>query len=57
MKSCHRGVQPPRARTNGQVQPDLQCLVKALQLALRLRVIGRAVDMADAEDPQFNPVR
>ena len=48
----HRGVQPPGARVDEQVQSGLERLVKALQLALGLRVMGRAVDMADAEGPQ-----
>ena len=49
---CHRGVQPPGARVDEQVQSGLERLVKALQLALGLRVMGRAVDMADAKGPQ-----
>jgi hypothetical protein len=44
-----RGVQPPGACTDEQVQPGLERLVKTRELALGLRVMRRAVDMPDAE--------
>ncbi len=48
----HRGLEPPGTRVHEQVEPRLQRLVNPLELALGLRVMGRAVDVTDAEGTQ-----
>src|SRR5260370_15126356 len=51
----HGRLEPPGARVDEQVQAGLERLVKALQLALGLRVMGRAVDMAESAGPPVGP--
>src|SRR2546426_9223010 len=48
----HRGAEPPRTRIDEQIQPGFERLVKPLELAAGLRVMGGAVDVPNAEGLQ-----